>query len=72
MKPNITNVVAWVKEAWESIPADMIRQLFMKCDISNAMNCSSDDALYQEGNKSTRARTKMTTELLKHTNVTFN
>ena len=46
MKPDITLVVAWVKEAWESIPAEMVKKSFLKCGIANAMDGSEDDALY--------------------------
>lgn len=47
-KPDITLVCAWVKEAWESIPNEMIRKAFLKCSISNAMDGSQDDAVYQD------------------------
>lgn len=53
MKPDITVVVAWVKEAWESIPEEMVRKSFLKCGISNAMDGSQDDALYQDADETT-------------------
>lgn len=45
-KPDITLVCQWVKDAWDSIPNEMIRKAFLKCGISNAMDGSQDDAVY--------------------------
>ena len=46
-KPDITVVTTWVKEAWDSIPEEMVRKSFLKCGISNAMDGSEDDAIYE-------------------------
>ena len=51
MKPDITVVVAWVKEAWDSIPPEMVKKSFLKCGISNAMDCSEDNLLYEDDNE---------------------
>ena len=48
MKPDITVVVAWVKEAWDTIPAEMVKKSFLKCGISNAMDGSEDNMLYED------------------------
>ena len=45
-KPDITLVCRWVKDAWDAIPADMIAKSFRKCGISNALDGSEDDAIY--------------------------
>uniref|UniRef100_A0A8C4RZL7 HTH CENPB-type domain-containing protein n=1 Tax=Erpetoichthys calabaricus TaxID=27687 RepID=A0A8C4RZL7_ERPCA len=47
-KPDIDLVAKWVKEAWDSIPAEMIKKSFLKCGISNAMDGSEDDAIYED------------------------
>src|SRR6218665_669816 len=52
-QPPETYVVSWVKQAWESIPEDMVRKSFLKCGISNAMDGSEDDALYEDVDQST-------------------
>src|SRR6218665_1265677 len=52
-KPDITVVVSWAKQAWDSIPEDMVRKSFLKCGISNAMDGSEDDALYEDVDHST-------------------
>ena len=48
MKPDIEVVCAWVKNAWDDIPADMVKQAFLKCGISNSMDGSQDDAVYED------------------------
>jgi len=52
MKPDITVVSAWVKQAWDDIPADMVKRAFIKCSISNAMDGSEDNAVYEDDNQS--------------------
>lgn len=38
----------WVIKAWESIPADMLMRSFLKYEISNSMDGTEDDALFNE------------------------
>src|SRR6218665_145250 len=57
MKPDIAIVVTWVKEAWASIPEEMVRRSFLKCGISNAMDGSQDDALYADDDETTPCET---------------
>ena len=45
-KPNITLIAAWLDEAWKSIPGSMIKNSFLKCGISNAIDGSENDALF--------------------------
>lgn len=47
-KVDIVTIAEWVKEAWLDIPSDMIVRSFKKCSISNAMDGSEDDAIYEE------------------------
>ena len=46
-RPSISMVTTWVKEAWEDIPAEMVKQSFLKTDISNSMDGTEDDHLWQ-------------------------
>jgi len=48
MKSDIEIVCAWVKKAWDDIPADMVKHSFLKCGISNAMDGSEDNAIYED------------------------
>src|SRR6218665_3059281 len=57
MKPDIAIVVTWVKEAWASIPEEMVRRSFLKFGISNAMDGSQDDALYADDDETTPCET---------------
>ena len=41
-------VTTWVKEAWEDIPAEMVKKRFMKTDISNSMDRTEDENLWQD------------------------
>lgn len=47
-RPGLALVVEWVKEAWDSIPEDIIVKSFKKCAISNAMDGTEDDMLYKD------------------------
>ena len=47
-RPGLSLVVQWVKEAWESISDDIIIRSFKKCGISNAMDGTEDDILYED------------------------
>ena len=47
-RPDITLICIWVKDAKDSIPAEMIHRSFLKCGISNAMDGSEDDAVYSD------------------------
>ena len=48
MRPEINIVATWVKEAWDDIPSEMIIKSFKKCCISNSMDGSEDNALFEE------------------------
>ncbi|KAL5009108.1 hypothetical protein ScPMuIL_014689, partial [Solemya velum] len=39
---------SWVKNAWDSIKPEMVVKSFKKCGISNAMDGTEDDMLYDE------------------------
>lgn len=45
-KAPLSEVAAWVKNAWEDLPADIIRAAFKKCCISNALDGTEDDAVW--------------------------
>ncbi|CAB4445921.1 unnamed protein product [Rhizophagus irregularis] len=47
-RAKISDVCEWVKRAWESISDDIIVYSFKKCGISNALDGSEDDAIYEE------------------------
>ena len=50
-RPDLALVVGWVKEAWESIPPEMIKKSFLKTSISNALDGTEDDILWQDDEK---------------------
>lgn len=47
-RPPLPTVVSWVKAAWDQIPADMVKRSFLKCSISNKLDGSEDDALWED------------------------
>ena len=51
MKPDITLCCQWVKQASDDIPAQMAKKSFLMCGISNAMDGSEDDAIFEESEK---------------------
>ncbi|XP_073537612.1 uncharacterized protein, partial [Phyllobates terribilis] len=50
--PTITQVCKWVKTSWQSIKDETIVRSFEKCGISNALDGSEDNVLYEDGDKS--------------------
>ena len=46
--PSRNTVLRWVKQAWCDIPEDMVRRSFKTCGISNALDGTEDDAIYEE------------------------
>ena len=46
-KPDLNVVVSWVREAWDEIPCDIAKKSFLKCGITNQMDGSEDDCLYE-------------------------
>ena len=51
-RPSQSMVTAWVREAWEYIPAEMVKKSFMKTGISNSMDETVDDHLWQASGES--------------------
>ena len=49
LKISITSMLnTWVKEAWEDIPAEIVKKSFLKTGISNSMDVTEDDQLLQD------------------------
>ena len=46
--PDLTVVASWVKHAWEQIPKSMVKRSFKCCGISNALDGTEDDAIWEE------------------------
>jgi hypothetical protein len=51
-KAELTTICTWVKEAWEELNPEIIVKAFKKCTISNALDGSEDDCVWQEKEKS--------------------
>ena len=47
-RPDLTLVCRWVKDAWDAMPREMIQKSFLKCGISNALDGTEDDAIYED------------------------
>lgn len=47
-KPSLLTIVNWVERAWNLIPQPLIEKAFKKCCISNAMDGTEDDMLWEE------------------------
>ena len=46
--PSRQNVIDWMSTAWDSIDADIIIRSFLRCGISNAVDGSEDDEIWDE------------------------
>lgn len=47
-KPELDTICTWIKEAWEELDLQIIVRAFKKCCISNALDGSEDDILWEE------------------------
>ena len=46
-KPSEELIVSWTAQAWNDIPAEMIKSSFLKCRITNNLDGSEDDLVYE-------------------------
>ena len=47
-RPSLTTVTQWVKTAWDSIDPAIIVRAFKKCSITNELDGTEDDILWQD------------------------
>ena len=48
LQPDLKTVCEWAIDAWNDIPTDMVVKSFLKCGISNSMDGTEDDKLYND------------------------
>ena len=51
-QPSISNVCEWVKNSWQRVKIETIVKSLKKCGISNALDGTEDDILYEESDTS--------------------
>ena len=51
-RPTITQVREWVKTSWQSAEDETVVRSFKTCGISNALDGSEDDILYEQSEDS--------------------
>jgi len=47
-RPSISDVCEWVKNCWQRVESETVVKTFKECGISNALDRSGDDILYEE------------------------
>lgn len=47
-RPSAAKIAEWVSAAWYSLPHDMVVRAFKKCSISNELDCTEDDCIWEE------------------------
>lgn len=50
--PPLPLFLTWIKQSWDKITPDIIRKSFKKCGLSNAMDGTEDDLLFQSDDDS--------------------
>ena len=48
-KPEVRALCEWILQAWNEVSSESIINGFKKCCVSNAMDGSEDDVLWEEG-----------------------
>jgi len=51
-KPDLSQICQWILDSWNSISPDTIRRSYLKCCITNALDGTEDDILWQEMDES--------------------
>ena len=46
--PSKELVLQWIHKAWQEIPADLVANAFKSCGISNALDGTEDEAVWEE------------------------
>ena len=46
--PSKELVLQWIHKAWQEIPADLVTNSFKSCGISNALDSTEDEAVWEE------------------------
>ena len=46
-KPSEELIISWIAAAWNDIPAEMVESSFLKCGITNNLDGSEDDLVYE-------------------------
>ena len=44
----LDEICQWVSDAWDDIPPEMVAKSFRKCCITNALDGTEDDAIWEE------------------------
>jgi len=47
-KVELPQICQWIYEAWEDIPNELVRKSFRKCCITNAMDGTEDDQMWED------------------------
>lgn len=47
-KAELNVICNWIKQAWDDIPTEMIQKSFRKCCITNAIDGTEDDEIWEE------------------------
>ena len=47
-KVELDQICQWIVEAWEDIPSELIKKSFRKCCITNALDGTEDDEMWDE------------------------
>ena len=47
-KVNLPMICGWIVKVWKEIPSDIITRAFLKCCISNNMDGTEDDIIWEE------------------------
>ena len=51
-RPSISNICEWVKNSWQRVKSETTVKSLKKCGISNALDASEEDILYEESDAS--------------------
>ena len=51
-KLELDQICRWIHEAWEEIPARLIQKAFCKCCITNALDGTEDDQMWDDDDDS--------------------
>ena len=56
-KVELEEICRWISAAWNDIPTEMIAKSFRKCCITNAMDVTEDEEIWEEESDSVHSQT---------------
>ena len=70
-KPELSTMANWILEAWNDIPEGMIIKSFKKCCITNALDGTEDNLMYEDEDELNQLNAEIDAERMEELRIVF-